>query len=164
MQVHQLMTPHPGTVCPDDPLSRAAELMERLDCGCIPVVDGRRHVVGVLTDRDVCLAALRSDQPLSSLCCRGSMSQPAHVCRAVDALAEANRLMVLHRVRRLPVVDAEGCLTGMLSLDDVAREARRTADLFIPSVGQVEVGNTLGEIARSARWVQRLDAAPLLRP
>ncbi len=150
MHVRKLMTPRPGWVHPEDSLKRAAELMERLDCGCIPVLDEREHVVGVLTDRDVCLAALRSDQPISTLRCRGVMSQPAHICRTEDTTVEAGRLMGLHRVRRLPVVDAEGRLAGVISLDDLAREARREADLFVPQVAQSEVGRTLGEIGRPA--------------
>jgi CBS-domain-containing membrane protein len=150
MQVHKLMTPWPGWVHPEDSLKRAAELMQRHACGCVPVVDEREHVVGVLTDRDVCLAALRSDQPISNLRCQGVMSQPAHICRTEDTTVEAERLMGLHRVRRLPVVDAEGRLAGVISLDDLAREARRGADLFVPHVGQSEVGRTLGEISRPA--------------
>lgn len=148
MQVQKLMTQKPGSVHPGDSLRRAAELMQRLECGCVPVVDEREQVVGVLTDRDVCLAALRSDAPISTLRCQGAMSQPAYVCRADDTVVEAERLMGLHRVRRLPVVDAQGRLAGVLSLDDLAREARRSADLFVPPVGQTEVGRTLGEIGR----------------
>ena len=128
------MTPKPATVRSGDSLKHAAELMERLDCGCVPVIDEREHVVGMITDREVCLAALRSDQPISTLRCEGFMSQPAHVCRTEDTVAEAERSMGQHRVRRLPVVDAGGRLAGIISLDDLAREALRGAGRFATPV------------------------------
>ena len=148
MQVNDLMNRSLAIVRAIDTLRYAVQLMERFDCGCVPVVDADGRVAGMLTDRDVCLAALRSDRPLSEMTCGWAMSAPAHVCRAEDTIGQAERLMALHRVRRLPVVDADGRLAGLVSLDDLSREASRQADLQMHSLSQHEVGWTLGEITR----------------
>ena len=148
MKVNDLMTRSLATVSAVASLRHAAHLMERFDCGCLPVVDADGRVAGMLTDRDVCLAALRSDHPLSALTCGQAMSAPAHVCRVGDSIGEAERLMALHRVRRLPVVDADRRLAGLVSIDDLSREARRQAEMEQSGLSQHEVGWTLGEISR----------------
>ncbi|MCP3920366.1 MAG: CBS domain-containing protein [bacterium] len=137
-----------GTIRPEDRLSYAAEMMEVRDCGCIAVVDADGHIVGVITDRDVCLKAHRTDAPLSKLDVRGAMSERVHACHADDSIEKAENVMGQHQVRRLPVVDAEGRLCGILSLDDIAREACREEDWIAPPVSAEAVGRTLGQIGR----------------
>jgi CBS domain-containing protein len=148
MNVNDLMARDVARVRPTDPLDQAAARMRARDCGCLPVIDEQSRVVAVLTDRDVCLAALREARPLSQIPVQAAMSAELHACRADDTIAEAERLMGLHQVRRLPVVDARGRLAGLLSLDDVAREACREEDLIAPPVSEEAVGRTLGQISR----------------
>lgn len=149
MKVEELMTRAVATVAPEDGLDRAARWMRELDCGCVPVVDRRsQSLVGIVTDRDACMTALRSDRPLSRLRVDEAMASWVFTCRPGDPIREAERLMGLHQVRRLPVVDGKGRLVGLLSLDDVAREARHECGLIAPTVSAEEVGTTLGQVGR----------------
>lgn len=146
--VRDLMTRPAATVRPDDSLENAVRLMRDRDCGCVAVVDPALSVLALLTDRDACLALLRSGRTLRETSVRESMGSRVFTCRSGDPIAEAERLMGLHQVRRLPVVDGDGRLVGVLSLDDIAREARREQDLIAPEVAVEHVGRTLGEIGR----------------
>jgi CBS domain-containing protein len=149
MNVNQLMQRRVETVLSNHGLDQAAARMRDRDCGCVVVIDQAGSPVGVLTDRDICLAALRSGRPIAEMRARDAMSDRLFTCRGEDTVAEAERAMALHQVRRLPVVDAHGRLIGVLALDDVAREACREQDLLAPPVSCAAVGRTLGEIARA---------------
>jgi CBS domain-containing protein len=148
MKVRELMCKHVATVQPQQTLDRAARLMQAQACGCVVVVDESSTLLGIVTDRDVCMAALRADKPLSKLAASSAMSTSVHTCRADQSLEEAEQLMAEHRVRRLPVVDAAGKMLGVLSLDDIAREAYRERSKLLPAVKAKSVGNTLGRINR----------------
>lgn len=148
VRVRDLMTSTVATVRPADRLARAAERMRAHDCGCVAVVDEHAKVVGVLTDRDVCLAASSADLPLSRLTVEGAMTREVFTCGLDDSVAEAERRMGQHQVRRLPVVDEGGHLRGILSLDDLAKEACREEGLLVPPVSTGGVGRTLGQVSR----------------
>ena len=154
MKVKDLMNRDVVTVRLTDGLARAVESMQARECGCVPVIDEGSRVVGILTDRDVCLAALRTDRPLSRLGTEAAMSARVFTCKPGDTIAEAEHLMGLHQVRRLPVVDANGRLLGILSLDDIAKEACLEEGLIVPPVSAEAVGRTLGQISRSHLLVQ----------
>jgi CBS domain-containing protein len=89
------------------------------------VVDAERRVVGMVTDRDVCMAAYTQGLPLRAIRVATAMSKQVHACRPDDALLVAERIMREHRIRRLPVIAVDGTLAGLLSLNDVAQEAAR---------------------------------------
>lgn len=148
MKVSDLMLRRVATTDPDEGLDHAVQRMRESECGALPVVDADYRVLAMVTDRDICLAAWRTDKPLSALRVRDAMSHSLVACRPEDSVAEAERVMGLHQVRRLPVVDAKGRLEGLLPLDDIAREARRERDLILPPVTSESVGRTLGEISR----------------
>ncbi len=118
--VADFMTPSPYTCRPEDSLQRAAALMAEHDCGCLPVVDADRRVSGVLTDRDVCIAAARAQQSLDKLMVGQHMTRQVHTCAPDATLTEACELMRNHRVRRMVVTNPSGRLLGLLSLDDLA--------------------------------------------
>ena len=148
MRVAELMSKSPSTIRADDSLARAVMLMQDRDCGCVVVVDAAARPIGVLTDRDVCLGALRAGRALAAIPVALAMSNRLYTCRPDEELTAAEATMALHQVRRLPVVDAEGRTVGVVSLDDIARRARQSADLFAPPVTAGEVGRTLGDISR----------------
>ncbi|NOT29469.1 MAG: CBS domain-containing protein [Planctomycetes bacterium] len=148
MKVRELMVRRVATVSPEDRLDFAVKRMKERNCGCLAVVNDEYRALAVVTDRDICMAALESDAPLSRLAVRNAMSPTLVTCQVEDSIAEAERLMGLHQVRRLPVVDALGRLEGLLSLDDIAREARREKGLIVPPVSAEAVGRTMGEIGR----------------
>ncbi len=108
----------------DDPMSHAARIMWENDCGAVPVVDDTGKVVGMITDRDLCMAAFTRDQPLSRMSVASACSDLLVAVRAGDSIEAAERMMQKHQVRRLPVTDDDGRPVGMLSLNDLARHAR----------------------------------------
>lgn len=148
MHAVDLMTRTVATVRPEDTLATAARGMSEHNCGSVVVVDSKDLPIGILTDRDVCLAAMRTDKPLSQLTIHAHMQTPVHTVRDRDTLSRVEDVMSLHQVRRVPVVDAWSRLIGVLSLDDLAREARRSEDLFAPAASPAAVGRTLAEICR----------------
>jgi CBS-domain-containing membrane protein len=126
MEVQQIMSRDVKVCHTYDSLNKAAQVMWEEPCGAVPVVDEERKPVGFLTDRDVCMAAYTQGRLLADLSVEGAMSRKVVYCRADDDLRTAATLMREHRARRLPVIDRDGKLTGLLSLDDLAHEAART--------------------------------------
>lgn len=90
------------------------------DCGALPVVNDDGKVTGMITDRDVCMAALTQGRALHELLANLAMAKAVVAVRGEDSLDDAEQLMAKHQVHRLPVVDAQGCPVGMLSLNDLA--------------------------------------------
>ncbi len=119
MTVKDIMTRTAYKCRPHDSLQLAAQLMWDHDCGCVPVVDDDDHVVGMLTDRDICMSAYTRDLPLSRLAVADAMAKEVFTCAPDDSLDTAEQLMGRRQVRRLPVV-ADGRLIGVLSLNDLA--------------------------------------------
>ncbi len=123
MKVKELMS-KPATVCrPGDTLHTAAHLMWQHDCGALPVVGDDGSVLGMITDRDVCMSAYTQGGPLPAILVSSAMSREVAVCRPDDSLDAAERLMRERKVRRIPVLDAARRPIGVLSLNDVARRA-----------------------------------------
>ncbi len=127
MNVSDLMTMAVQTCTPGDNLQRAAQLMWENDCGIVPVVDGDRRVVGMITDRDICMAAYTHGQTLWQLSVSDAMAKRVHGVRENDPLEVVDTLMRRTRVRRVPVLDGDGRLKGILSMNDLARHAHRGA-------------------------------------
>ena len=150
MRVEQLMS-RPVQCCrQEDTLGHAAQLMWDHDCGCLPVCggDGTARVVGVITDRDICMCALFQDKPLRDLRVFEAMAKQVQVCRPSDSLADAEKTMRQTRIRRLPVVDEQGMLVGMVSLADLAQEAARERTATRQEITDTEVGDTLAAICK----------------
>lgn len=128
MRVDQIMTRTVRTCAPGASLSTAARIMWEGDCGCVPVVEedeGGARVIGMITDRDICMAGYTQGRPLSAIRVDSAMARQVFSCRPTDSIAEALNMLRMHQVRRLPVVDNGDHLVGMLSLADAAREAVR---------------------------------------
>jgi CBS domain-containing protein len=120
-----IMHEHPVACAPADSLSRAAQIMWEHDCGAVPVVATEGSVIGIVTDRDICMAAYTRGQPLPAMTVESVMSRLVYTCSPEDSIGHAVRLMAHNRVRRLPVVE-NGKLVGFLSLADIAREVRKS--------------------------------------
>jgi CBS domain-containing protein len=123
MKVHQIMRREARTCTPDDSAATAGQMMGEVGCGWLPVVwDGRP--IGVVTDRDLCLALADKDRKPSELKVAEAMTKQVRGCLPGDDVREALSVMRSHRVRRLVVFGEGGGIEGMLSLDDVVLEAR----------------------------------------
>jgi CBS domain-containing protein len=153
MRVEQLMTKQVKTCKPDDTLDHAAQLMWDHDCGCLPVCTGNgiNRVTGVITDRDICMSALFQGKPLRNLRVSDAMAKQVRVCRSNDALADVERMMREAKIRRLPVVDEQDALIGMITLADLAREAEREQTRPAPEITGNEIGVTLASICQPPR-------------
>ncbi len=125
MKVEQIMNRGVKSCRPQDPLNKAAQIMWEEPCGAVPVVDDQRRPVGFLTDRDICMAAYTQGKPLEELRVEMAMAHKVVSCTTEDELGHAAQLMQRKRTRRLPVVNRDGALVGLLSLDDLACEAAR---------------------------------------
>ena len=128
MQVKDVMTPTPACCTEDTTLEEVANLMVENDCGAIPVVDSEdsKRPVGLITDRDiVCRAVAEGLNPLD-LTATDCMTSNVLTVTEQSSFEECCRLMEEKQVRRVPVVDENGALVGIVALADVAREGRKT--------------------------------------
>jgi CBS domain-containing protein len=123
MNVFEVMTRRVYSCRPGDTLADAAAVMWEHDVGCVPVVASDGAVVGMLTDRDICMAAYTRGARLAELDVAAVMSRRLCACAPEQSVAQVEELMRLDRVRRTPVVDPQGRLVGILTLADLAREA-----------------------------------------
>lgn len=133
MKVKDLMTKRPAYTTPDDNLSKVAKLMAENNVGMIPVVDNKDNmsIVGVVTDRDIavrCVAAGRNPQEMRA---SDVMSKPVVTVREEDNVEDVARMMQKNMVRRVPVVDAQGKICGIVAQADIALKAsdKTTADV-----------------------------------
>ena len=148
LSVRQLMKKSVATVHADEPLQRAARLMCEHDCGCVVVVDRDHSVVGIVTDRDVAITAYEDELPIEAIPCASAMTHHPVAISPDDTLEDAMRLMRTSQVRRLPVVDAEDHLIGLLTLGDIVRvvaEIRRNGQDPSASDALVETFAAIGE-------------------
>ncbi len=154
MKVEQLMTRNVETCRATDRLNRAAQIMWEHDCGVVPVTaaadDGAR-VVGVITDRDICMAAYTQGGTLGDIPVASAMSHEVFSCRPTDALAVALKVMETNQVHRLPVVDQDDQVVGVLSLADIAREAQREHGSRTKEVSDLAVAEAIEAISTSRR-------------
>ena len=119
MRVSELMTPRPQTVAPDDSIKYAAELMDRLDVGVLPVCEGER-LSGVVTDRDITVRATAVGSPPDSTSISEVMTDTVRWVSQDDDSADIEELMSKAQIRRVPVVDAGRQLVGIVSMSDLA--------------------------------------------
>jgi CBS domain-containing protein len=123
MLVSDLMTRNPAPVRGEQDLALAAQLMWDRDCGALPVIDDNREVVGVITDRDICMATWSQGQAPGCILVAAVMSKNVISCRPEDSIWRAESIMRANQLRRLPVIGGDDELIGMLSLADIARAA-----------------------------------------
>ena len=125
MHIHEVMT-HPVVTCPvDSSADLPARLMWEFDCGVIPLVDGDGRLAGVVTDRDLCMAAYTQNRPLSEIRTVSAMARDVVRCHPDDVIESVESLMRENQIRRVPVVDAGGRPVGLFAMNDLARLAVR---------------------------------------
>ena len=126
MKVQSVMTPNPACCTPATPLREVAQMMATHDCGEIPVVEsmGSGKPLGVITDRDIVIRTLAKGRNPMELAAGDCMSSPA-TCVTEDAsLSDVVDLMESRQLRRILVVDAEGCVCGIVAQADIALHGR----------------------------------------
>lgn len=166
MKVAACMTTQLHTIQPGASLAEAARLMWEHDLGVLPVVDAQGLLVGMLTDRDVCMAAFTSGAPLHVLVVGKHMATTVFALMPDDSLKVAHERMRMHQLRRLPVVDAQGQLVGMLTLMDLARRAGKgglpvaRVHEILTRVGEARTATTPSEPIREVKAAPKPAAKP----
>jgi len=167
MNAEAWMTREVHTCRPETSMNEAAHLMWAGDCGVLPVVDADERLVGVITDRDLCMGAFFQGRSLKELTVGESMTRTVFSCLISDSVEQVIRRMGDERVRRLPVLDASGALVGILSLNDLARRlvglpdertrARLVARLAeaLASISETREGGSVPALTSAARPAQR---------
>ncbi len=123
MTIKELMT-RPAVTCPNTSTTEhAAWLMWESDCGFVPVVDDQGRAVGVVTDRDICMAAYTQGLALRDIPVTTAMAHHVIAIHADESIDTAEHLMADNQIRRLPVIDADGTVVGVVALNDLARLA-----------------------------------------
>ena len=128
MKVRDCMTTEVGYCQPDAMLTQAAEIMWQRDCGIVPVVDENQRVVGMITDRDICFAVVTKNRLPNEIKISEVINGKVRSCSPGDNVEDALRIMKRKQLRRLPVVNADGVLVGILSLADLIRNAGKGRD------------------------------------
>lgn len=119
MQIRDLMTPDVEVVRPETPLREAADRMRELNVGVMPVCEGRR-IVGILTDRDIAVRAVAEGDDPNATTVAQVMTSDVAFCYDDQPVEEAAELMEQQQIRRLPILDRDERLVGILSLGDLA--------------------------------------------
>lgn len=163
MRVQEIMNREVKVCGQNDTLNVAAQLMWEHDCGCVPVLasDGNGAVVGIVTDRDVCMATYTQGKALFEIPVITAMAHKVIACKPDDDLKSAEALMRENRVRRLPVLDEKGIIQGIISINDIARaaERERAAGRKIPQVSDTEVAETLAGVCHPYAELQPITKA-----
>lgn len=128
MKVKEIMTTNAVACTPTNNLAEAASLMWDNDCGILPVVSRGGKVIGLITDRDICMAAATKGRNPSNIAVEEVISGRVFSCTPEMDVREALRTMQERRVRRLAVVATDGTLEGILSMNDVVLNAKDFAD------------------------------------
>lgn len=120
--IKDIMSGQPIAASPDQSLADIANTMHSQAIGIMPVRDEGK-IVGVLTDRDIVIRGLAQRSDPLQMCARDAMTSPAACAHAGDSVEAAAKLMQERHVRRLPVLDEQERLVGVVSLDDIAAQA-----------------------------------------
>jgi CBS domain-containing protein len=135
------MTANPSVCELNESLAQAAKTMWETDCGALPVLKDGREVVGLITDRDICMAMAMRDCNPAAVSAEEVITGNVFSVKPEDEIKEALELMQQQQVRRLPVVSAEGELKGMLSMNDIVLQAHEKTDGKAPKIMYGDVVN-----------------------
>jgi CBS domain-containing protein len=131
MKVKEVMTTDVKRCSPETNLAAAAKIMWEGDCGAVPVTGERDQVVGVITDRDICIAAATRPRTEGEIPVKEVLSKALYTCAPGDDVRAALETMKSRKIRRLPVVE-QGRLVGIVSIHDIAVQSRRRSSEVSP--------------------------------
>ena len=170
MSIEHVMTRTPACCTPNTGLAEIARMMVKHDCGLIPLVRSVAdlRLVGVITDRDIVSRLVAEGRNPLNLRAETCMSQPVVTVNIGDSVGECIRVMELHRIRRVPVVDGDGVMRGIVSQADIAHHAARgsTGQLVktVSENGRVRPPQAKGTVKRAAVAAPRPARGPVDAP
>lgn len=124
MKIKEVMTPDAKATWITESLADAAKTMWENDCGILPIIKDGRKVVGMITDRDICMATAMRDRKPSAISVEEVMNRIVFAAEAEEDIEQALQTMREHKVRRLPVLNLEGELLGIVSMNDIVLKAK----------------------------------------
>lgn len=148
MKVREIMTGAVGSCAPETNLAAAARIMWEKDCGSAPVLDAAGKVVGMITDRDICMALTTRNKLAADVTVGEVIGGAAKTCAPDDDVSAALKTMQSEQLRRLPVVDDEGRLVGILSLNDVILNSKKGKSKKGAHVSHAEVMDALKALSQ----------------
>jgi len=148
MKVKEVMTATPFYCQPETNLGSATELMWNANCGFLPVEAADGKVIGVVTDRDICIALGTRGRPSGEITVADVMSGKLYSCAPDDDIHLALQTLREAKVRRLPVIAADGSLVGVISMDDILLRTEPVALGKEPELSSDEVLRTLRAVTQ----------------
>lgn len=139
MKVKDCMCDNVYCVTPNSTIKDCAKMMSTNHIGCIPVCDTSENVVGLITDRDIILRTIACDKDLNNTPVSEVMTTKVCCCNSDVDIKEAEDLMCKYQIRRLPVVDNNNKIIGIITLGDLAKN---------DNVNTEEISNTLETICK----------------
>ena len=124
MKVKEVMTPDARATWITESLADAAKSMWENDCGVLPIIKDGRKVVGMITDRDICMATAMKDRNPSGISVEEVMTGTVYAATPEEDIEQALKTMREHKIRRLPVLNPQGELEGILSMNDIVLKAK----------------------------------------
>jgi CBS domain-containing protein len=134
MLVKDVMVRTPAFCAPEANLGEATAILWNRNCGILPIVDSQQRVIGVVTDRDLCIAMGTRNRLPGEITLAQVASKKVYSCRSDETIPGALEIMGRHKVRRLIVVDGQGHLEGILSMDDIVLHAEPAVGGRAPAV------------------------------
>ena len=119
MKVKDVMQDDIVYLLPEASIEDCAKLMENNHIGCLPICDNNKKILGIVTDRDIILRSIACDKNVKSTPVKDIMSTKVFFCKEEDDITNAQNLMSKEQIRRLPVVDKNNSVIGMLSIGDL---------------------------------------------
>jgi len=125
MRIRHVMTKDPSCCVPDDNAVKAASIMRQEKAGIVPVIDNEqsRRVVGVVTDRDLCMNVIAESRDPNGVAVKQCMTTSVVTCSPNDSIDRAMQLMKENQIRRIPVTDESGALQGIVAIGDLVSRA-----------------------------------------
>ena len=139
-----VMTPDPACCSVNATLDQVARLMVQNDCGEIPILDTADHPIGVITDRDIVCRVVAEGKNPTAHTVEECMTQPVQTVSVDMPVEEVIRVMEKHQIRRVPVVDENGCCMGIIAQADIAW-----------AEPEEEVGEMVREVSRDSQNASR---------
>jgi len=156
MKVRDVMTETPAYCSPDTNLAVVVETLWNRNCGVVPIVDSDGNLLGVITDRDICVALGTRNKLASEIAVSDVFSGQLVMGKLDDDLRTALLAMAEAKIRRLPIVDAQGKLAGMLSITDLLLRAERgrngnlSAEDIVKALKQISITPGVGRANNAA--------------
>lgn len=157
MKIEDIMTRDVRSCAPEESLSSAAQIMWEADCGAVPVVDTERRVIGMITDRDICMASHLQGVPLRDASVGSAMARDIKCCGPHDTPATVQAMMQQNKIRRVPVVDSQRRLIGIITLADLAYVLSSSQTLGGDGMTWTAIAHTLAAVSepRHGRYAPR---------